>query len=279
MGVLAPRQYAHGHLSRRAPRRAVLVGERGRDADFRDDGTLSIWTLAGRKRITDTVPVALRPLFSSGKELDSVSVIERRGKLYGRVALTLEAPAPRSVVPVGIDLNETNAVVAVAADRRELFISGKATRVRNQRTMQTTKRVQRTLATKKAEGKDTHSVRRVLTRLSGRRKRRTADFARVAAKQLVAWAPADAVLVFEALPIERPSRQLTRGVALRRRLARWQHAAIRTAVTSKAQLAGLALVYVIRPIQGSSAAAAGSWVSVRAMHLPVHTAAMPSTRM
>src|SRR5215472_15355760 len=104
-----------------------LVGERGRDADFRADGTLSIWTVAGRKRITYAVPAALRPLFVSAKELDSVTVIERRGKLYGRVALTLEVPVPRGVVPVGIDLNETIAMVAVDADGRELFLSGKAT--------------------------------------------------------------------------------------------------------------------------------------------------------
>ena len=65
-------------------------------------------------------------------------------------------------MPVGIDLSETNALVAVDADGRELLISGKTTKVRNRRTMQTTQRVQRKLATKKAEGKDTHSVRRVL---------------------------------------------------------------------------------------------------------------------
>ena len=106
---------------------------------------------------------------------------------------------PAGIVPVGIDLNETNAVVAVDADGREFFQTGKATKVRNQRTMQTTKRVQRKLATKKAEGADTHGVRRVLKRLSGRRKRRTQDFAGVTAKRLIEWAPADAVLVFEDL--------------------------------------------------------------------------------
>jgi IS605 OrfB family transposase len=226
------------------PAALFLVGARGRDADFRADGTLSIWTVAGRKRITYTVPAALRPLFDAANEIDSVTVIERGGKLYGRVALTLEVPEPAGVVPVGIDVNETNAVVAVDADGRELFISGKATKVRNQRTMQTTKRVQRKLATKKAEGTDTHGVRRVLKRLAGCRKRRTADFARVAAKQLVQWAPADAVLVFEDLQIGQPYREVTRGVALRRRLALGQHGAIRAAVTSKAQLAGLALACV-----------------------------------
>jgi putative transposase len=212
------------------PAAMFLVGQRGHDADFRADGTLSIWMVAGRKRLSYIVPTALRALFDAAKEIDSVTVIERRGKLYGRVALTLDAPAPRGVVPMGIDLNETNVVVAVDADGREYFQSGKATKVRNYRTMQATKRVQRKLAVKKAEGKDTHGVRRVLKRLSGRGKRRTDDFAHVAAKQLVEWAPADAILVFEDLQIDQPYRELTRGVALRRRLSRWQHGAIRRAV-------------------------------------------------
>ena len=60
--------------------------------------------MAGRKRLTYTVPVALRPLFDSANEIDSVTVIERRGRLYSRVALTREAPDPRGIVPVGVDL-------------------------------------------------------------------------------------------------------------------------------------------------------------------------------
>jgi hypothetical protein len=47
-----------------------LVGDRGRDADFRADGTLSIWTVGGRKRLTYTVPTALRPLFNAASEID-----------------------------------------------------------------------------------------------------------------------------------------------------------------------------------------------------------------
>jgi putative transposase len=226
------------------PAALFLVGERGRDADFRADGALSIWTVAGRNRLSYIIPEALRPLFESAKEIDSVTVIERKGKLHGRVALTLDAPEPKGVVPVGIDLNETNALVAVDADGREFFQSGKATKVRNRRTMQATKRVQRKLATKKAEGADTHGVRRVLKRLSGRRKRRTADLARVTAKRLIEWVPANAVLVFEDLQVQQPTRDLTRGVALRRRLTLWQYGAIRTAVANKAQLAGMALAFV-----------------------------------
>jgi IS605 OrfB family transposase len=221
-----------------------LVGQRGRDADFRADGMLSIWTVAGRKRLSYTIPSGLRPLFDAAKEIDSVTVIERGGKLYGRVALTLEAPEAKGVVPVGIDLNETNALVAVDADGQELFISGKNIKVRNKRTAQTTARVQRKLVIKKAEKKDRRSVRRLLKRLSGRRRRRTADFARVAAKTLMAWAPEDAVLVFEDLRMQRPEKGLTGGRALRRRLSLWQFAAIRQAVQNKAQMAGMAVVFV-----------------------------------
>src|SRR5262249_38926989 len=38
----------------RRPTALFLVGERGRDARFLTDGTLSIWTVAGRKRIPYT---------------------------------------------------------------------------------------------------------------------------------------------------------------------------------------------------------------------------------
>src|SRR5215469_8953263 len=40
----------------RRARALFLVGQRGRDADFRADDTLSIWTVAGRKRISYQVP-------------------------------------------------------------------------------------------------------------------------------------------------------------------------------------------------------------------------------
>src|SRR5262249_17304585 len=86
------------------PSGMFLVGERGRDADFRADGTLSIWTVAGRKRLTYVVPDVFQTTLVAAKEIDSVTVIERKGKLYGRVALTLDAPEPRGIVPVGIDL-------------------------------------------------------------------------------------------------------------------------------------------------------------------------------
>jgi putative transposase len=222
-----------------------LIGKRGRDADFRADGTISIWTIAGRKRLSYTLPEPFRATFERAREIDSLTVIERDGRLLGRVTLTVGAPDPAGTHSVGVDLNETNTVVAVAGDDRGLFISGKETKVRNLRTSKTRSRLQRRLATRKAEGKDTRSVRRALKRHGRSRRNRTRTFAQQAAKRLVVWAGTDSILVFEVLKgIPRPRRGEIGGKAIRRRLSLWQRREIRTAVEYKAQEAGLLVVEV-----------------------------------
>jgi putative transposase len=200
--------------------------------------------VGGRKRLTYTVPSALRPLFDAASEIDSVTVIVQNGRLIGRVALTLTVPEPQGAAPVGIDLNETNALVAVDADNRELFISGHETKVRNRITAHTVSRVQKKRATKKAEGQDTRGVRRALKRLNHRRSRRTHDFACRVARDLMAFAPVGSVLVFEDLNLPRPEKSQTRGAALRRRLSLWQYAAITAAVKNRAERAGIAMATV-----------------------------------
>ena len=206
----------------RHARALFLVGQRGRDADFRADGTLSIWTVAGRKRISYGVPDAFKETLAAAKEIDSLIVIERNGKLLGRVTLTFEAPEPHGVHPVGIDLNETNALVAVDPDGNTLFLSGKAVKVANKRTYKTWKRVRKRHATRKAEHKDSYSTRRLLKRLGRKQSNRTCTFAHTTGKQVVAWAPAHAMLVFEALTVPLPAQGKVRGKATRRRLAVWQ---------------------------------------------------------
>ena len=226
------------------PTAMFLVGRKGRDASFRKDGTLSIWTVAGRKHIAYDVPNVFVERFAQATEVNSITVIDRNGKLYGRVSLTLEVPEPQGISPVGIDLNETNALVAVDSDDRELFITGHRTKVLNKRTAHTVGRLQAKLATRKANHQDTKSVRKVMKRLGRKRSNRTKDFACVTAKTLCEWAPKDAVLVFEDLQMSQPVKGLTRGVRLRQRLALWQHAAIREAVTNRAELTGLAIAKV-----------------------------------
>jgi IS605 OrfB family transposase len=230
----------------RHARALFLVGKRGRDADFRADGTLSIWTVAGRKRISYRVPEAFKAMLASAKEIDSLTVIERNGRLLGRVTLTLEAPEPKGVVPVGVDVNETNALVAVGLDGETLVVSGRAVKVANKRTYKTRKRIQKKHAARKAEQKDTRSTRRLLKRLGRKRSNRTRTFAQTAGKQLVTWAPANAVLVFEALSIPQPKKTKVRGKATRRRLAVWQRQLIRQAAESKAKEHGL-LVAEVNP--------------------------------
>jgi IS605 OrfB family transposase len=228
----------------RRARALFLIGERGRDADFRADGTLSIWTVAGRKRLSYVVPDAFKALFANAKEVDSLTVIERDGRLLGRVTLTLEAPEPQGVHPVGIDLNETNALVAVDPDGRELFISGKALKVANRRNYKTRKRVQQKHAARKAEHKDTRGVRRVLKRLGRKRSNRTRTFAQTVARQLVQWAPKNAVLIFESLTVPQPRKGMVRGKVARRRLSVWQRQLMRQAAERKAQETGMVVAEV-----------------------------------
>ncbi len=67
----------------------------------------------------------------------------------------------------------------------------------------------------------------------------------MSAKALVTWAPDDAVLVFEDLSqMPRPEKGLTKGTTLRRRLSLWQFGAIRDAVTTKAEMTGVAVAFV-----------------------------------
>uniref|UniRef100_UPI0035E3FAC0 RNA-guided endonuclease InsQ/TnpB family protein n=1 Tax=Thermogemmatispora sp. TaxID=1968838 RepID=UPI0035E3FAC0 len=226
-----------------------LIGTRGRDARLCPDGTLSIWTLAGRKSLPWRVPAAFQHRLAQAKTIDSLTVVERDGRLVGRLTLTLEVPDPPTEHPevdnvVGIDLNETNALVAVDGQDRVLFVSGKAVKVHNRRTAKTRARLQRKLAARKAQHRDTRSVRRVLKRLGRRQRHRTQTFAQTVAKQLVQWAPPGAVLAVERLRMPPPTREQVRGRALRRRLALWQRGLLRRWAEQQAQERGLRVVEV-----------------------------------
>ncbi|HEX4202661.1 MAG TPA: hypothetical protein VHZ51_00350, partial [Ktedonobacteraceae bacterium] len=61
----------------RKARALFLIGKRGRDADFRTDGTLSIWTVGGRKHLHYTIPDDFKATFDRAVEIDSLTVIER----------------------------------------------------------------------------------------------------------------------------------------------------------------------------------------------------------
>jgi putative transposase len=221
-----------------------LVGQRGRDADFRADGTLSIWTVGGRKRLNYQVPEAFKPILSNALEIDSLTVFERNGNLLGRVRVSLEVPPPKGIHPVGVDVNETNTLVAVDADERELFISGQGLKVKTRQTHKTRSRLLQKLAARKAEKKDTRSIRRLLKRLGRKERNRARTFCQQVAKQLVDWAKPNSVLVFEDLKMPKVSKKLRVARGVRHRLAQWQHYLIRQSVTNKAQERGMEIEYV-----------------------------------
>jgi putative transposase len=74
------------------PTALFLIGKRERDARLVDDGTLSIWTVAGRKCIPYTVPDAFKAPLAEAILINSITVIERNGRLLGRVVVTLRVP-------------------------------------------------------------------------------------------------------------------------------------------------------------------------------------------
>lgn len=215
-----------------------LVGSRGRDARFCPDGTISIWTVAGRKRIGFRVPEPFRERFDAAVEIDSLLIREVNGELKASVCLTINVPEPVGIHPVGIDLNETNAIVAVDPDGNEFFYTGKDHRVRTRRTQKTRARLQRKLATRKAQKQDTRSIRRLLKRQGRVQRNRTRTFCQTAAKRLVQWAPEHSVLVLEDLRLPRMRKGKTRSVALRRRINQWPHALMGACIEHAAEMVG-----------------------------------------
>lgn len=258
------------------PTALFLVGAHERDARFTGDGRLSIWTLARRKRIAYTVPPAFTQTLADAVEIDSLTVIERDGRLLGRVVVTLQVPEPQGMHPVGIDLNETNALVAIDPDGATLFVSGKDVKARNIRTRKTRRRLQESLATHKAPTHDTRSIRRVLKRLGRTQRNRTRTFCQQTAAKLVAWAPADSVLVFERLTLPQTSKKLWVRKDTRRRLSQWQRRLMRPSVTHDRPAGGL---MSIRPIPARIARSVGCVACGSAMPSPVLTVDTRPTRM
>jgi putative transposase len=218
-----------------------LIGERGRDASFHRSGKLSVWTIKGRKKLIFIIPEFFKPIFDKATSYDSLSVIETKGKLQGRLCLTLEVPDPVSASPVGVDLNETNAVVAIDANNKVFFKTGMKTKILNRRTRKVKKRLKNKLNSRKAENKNISSIVKVLKRLGKKEQRRTLDFARVTAKELCAFAGRNSVIVFEDLKFKQQKKYDGKSKATHRKLSAFPHALIRQCVTNRAELVGIGI--------------------------------------
>ena len=228
------------------PTALFLIGPRSRDAAFRSDGILSISTVAGRRKLTYAVPRVFQDRFKDAVSLDSLTLRIIDGKLRGNLALTLEVPEPVGRNPVGVDLNETNLIVAVDCEGREFFHDGIPMKAKNKRKRQVRKRLQRKLATLKAQETDTHSVRRLLKRLGEQERNRITNECRVAAKRLVLWAGGGSILVLEKLRIEPVSKwDYNRKKETRRRLnSGFPYLQLRQAIESRCCLLGIPVEFV-----------------------------------
>ena len=220
-----------------------LIGKVGRDANFVLSGKLSLWTVDGRKRYSFRVPDKFKDIFESCIEKDSLTIFKRNGKLRASLCVTIEVPDEQGVLPVGIDLNETNAIVAVDSDSRTFFESGKAYKVRNKRSRKTRKRIQSKFDTKKAQKKDTRSLRRLLKRLSHKRSNRTTEFCRQTAKKFVDWVRPNSVLVFESLKgLSKKKKGFNKS--LNRRICEWPRSELLQRIKNKAELRGIPIVEI-----------------------------------
>lgn len=221
-----------------------LVGKRGRDARFLEDGRISISTIEGRKKIGYREASGHTGFLERAKLVNSINIVERDGRPEGKVCVTLDVEEPVPVHPVGVDLNETNAIVAVNADGEVFFLSDREDRQRAKRTRKTRARLQRKLASRKAQGKDTRSVRRALKRLGTKQSRRNRTSCQMMAAELSEFAGEDAVLVLEDLKLDRKTKRNCGSTALRRRLNGWPHGLMQRCITNRAEVSRQSVVKI-----------------------------------
>lgn len=151
----------------------------------------------------------------------------------------LEVEAPHEAVhPVGVDLNAGRLVVA--ADENGVFIhEGGGAQTRNRKTRKVRKRLQRKLDHLKAQDRDTHSVRRLLKRLGKAEGNRTVNEVRVAAKRLVSWVPADAIVAVENLSLPQVRTGDGRSTSTRRKMSLFPYRQLRLAIESRCEREGI----------------------------------------
>jgi IS605 OrfB family transposase len=82
---------------------------------------------------------------------------------------------------------------------------------------------------------------RILKRLGKKEKRRTLDFARVAAKELCNWAKPNSVIVFEDLKFKQQNKYDGKSKTTHRKLSSFPHGIIRQCVSNRAELIGIGI--------------------------------------
>ncbi len=163
--------------------------------------------------------------------------------MQGRLTITLEVPEPIGSFPVGVDLNVTNPIVATDIKNRTFFINGLSQRILSKKLRKVKSRLQTKLATKKAKGKNTHSIVRTLKRLSCKQRNRTKTYARTVAKRFVKWLEPNSIIVFEDLRIPKALKKDKMRKGTRRKLNQWYQMLLRDSIIHQAELNGYAYDY------------------------------------
>ena len=223
------------------PEAMFLIGKAKRDAALRKDGTISIWTVNGRRRVRFFVPDEFAAILKEARTHDVLCLRRNRhGKLIASLSVTLnDVPQASPGKPVGVDIGDANTLVAVDSDGRAIRVAGAVNRTMRTIADKSTRRLLNKLSTKKAEGADSHSVRRALKRLGRKQHRRMRDICHSAAKVLVNWAGPQSVLVLEDLRCKPPSKRRDHDESKPRHFEQLRHA-----IEEKASALGSTVVYV-----------------------------------
>jgi putative transposase len=225
----------------RNARALFLVGKGGKDASFHKDGIVSINSIHGRLKLPYKIPKPFVDDFKNAVEIDSV-MIDKHGK--ATLCVTLNTPDPKGIVPVGVDLGINNAIVASTKNGKHLFIKGDKLQIANKKTRKVRQRLQQKLTGRKAQKKDTRSVRRLLKRLSRKQRNRTRTFCKEAASSLVKWCPSNSVIIFEDLKIPRKRKTAKMRKGTRRKLNQFFYNEMIQAVKNKTERVGITMEFV-----------------------------------
>ncbi len=238
-------------------RKFALTMQHKYDFSYRETG-LSISTLEGRQKGVQ---------FKRGKYADKyadwilggATLYIRRGCVY--LAQTVSAPAPDTKAAgnvMGIDKGITvlaTATTGAMLGSSQRFFGGGRVKHRKRHYRHTRAALQKKKAQRKAQSRNTRSVRRALQRLSGREQRFMRDTNHVVSKAIVQVAIQQdmAVIVTEDLTGIR-QRANTRGKRLRQQVNGWSFDQLQRFLTYKAAAVGI-MVETVDPRNTSRACA------------------------
>lgn len=220
------------------PRALFLIGKAKRDASAPKKGEIKVWTIAGRKSIRCSVPTKFEASLKNVQTYDTLAVSIKRGRLTATLSVTMKAIVPTGSKPVGVALSVSNEMAVVAANDRSMRVITTAQAVMEETYRKTKARLERRLSARKADGRETRSVRRALKRLSRRQHLRNRTFSHVAANHLLQWVGKDAAIVVEDLRKRPPSRK-TKKTKSRPHY----YEVLRRRIEEKAEMAGVPVFY------------------------------------